>query len=110
MSTTADGPRGRGARVAAELERRLRAAFAPHHLVIRDDSERHRGHAGWREGGGTHFSVTIVSEAFRGLSRLERQRRVHAAVGDLMGAPVHALQVTAKTPEEAERARSASGT
>lgn len=91
-----------GAAVSAELERRLRAAFAPRHLLIRDDSERHRGHAGWREGGGTHFAVTIVSEAFRGLSRLERQRRVYAAVGDLMGHPVHALQITARAPEERE--------
>lgn len=86
--------------VAAELERRLRAAFAPESLEVRDESEQHRGHAGWREGGGTHFAVTIVAASFRGLFRLERQRRVHAAVGDLLGAPVHALRITARAPGE----------
>lgn len=97
------------AAVAAELERRLRAAFAPERLEIRDESERHRGHAGWREGGGTHFAITIVAGAFRGLSRLERQHRVYEAVGDLMGRPVHALQVRARTPDEAADGKPARG-
>lgn len=96
-----------GAAVAAELERRLRQAFAPLWLSVRDDSERHHGHAGWRESGGTHFAVTIIAEAFRGLSRLERQRRIYAAVGDLMGAPIHALQIEARSPEEAPPTASA---
>ncbi|GBD44235.1 DNA-binding transcriptional regulator BolA [bacterium HR40] len=91
---------GRGMAIAAELERRLQAAFAPVALDIRDDSERHRGHPGHREGGGTHFVVRIVSEAFRGLSRIERERRVMATVADLLEKPVHALQVIARTPEE----------
>jgi BolA protein len=98
-----------GAAVAAELERRLRQALSPIWLSVRDDSERHRGHAGWRASGGTHFAVTIVAEAFRGLSRLERQRRIYAAVGDLMGAPIHALQIEARSPEEAPPTASAGG-
>ncbi len=94
----AEGP------VAAEIRRRLEDAFAPQHLEIVDESERHRGHAGWREGGESHFSVLLVSAAFEGVSRIERQRRIHDLLGDLLAERVHALSVRALTPEEAARA------
>lgn len=74
-----------------EIEAKLRAAFAPRELDVVDDSESHRGHAGWREGGQTHFNVRIRADAFAGQSRLARHRAVHAALGrDLVGR-IHAL-------------------
>lgn len=77
-----------------ELERRLTEALAPDRLEVRDDSERHRGHAGWREGGETHFSVTIRAPALSPLSRLDRHRAVHAAIGADLMARIHALALT----------------
>jgi BolA protein len=74
-----------------EIHARLTAAFAPEVLQVQDDSEKHRGHAGWREGGETHFRVTIAAPAFAPMSRIERHRSVHAALGpDLVGR-IHAL-------------------
>jgi BolA protein len=86
--------------VALELERRLRAALAPQRLEILDESAGHAGHAGARPEGETHFRVLVVAEAFRGLGRLERQRRVIEAAGDLLRARIHALAISARTPEE----------
>ena len=80
------------------LERRL-AALEPTRLEIRDDSRHHVGHAGAASGAG-HFSVTIVSEQFLGLTRLARHRAVLARVGDLIPYPVHALAVEAYAPDE----------
>jgi len=69
----------------------LEKSFAPRELAVVDDSESHRGHGGFREGGETHYNVRIRSEAFKGMSRLARHRAVHAAIGpDLMGR-IHAL-------------------
>jgi BolA family transcriptional regulator, general stress-responsive regulator len=77
-----------------EIRNRLEAAFAPRELEVVDDSEAHRGHAGWREGGETHFHVTIRATAFAGMSRVARHRAVHAALGrDLVGR-IHALGLT----------------
>lgn len=76
--------------VSDEMRARLEAAFAPRALEIVDESERHRGHAGFQEGGESHFRVTIAAPAFDGMSRLERHRAVHAALGDLT-TRVHAL-------------------
>ena len=74
-----------------ELRHRLEAAFAPTRLEIEDQSEAHRGHGGWREGGGTHWRVAISAPTLGGMSRIERHRAVHAAIGrDLMGR-IHAL-------------------
>jgi BolA protein len=84
----------RVARIRAALER----ALTPREIVISDDSARHIGHAGAREGG--HFRVRIVSECFRGRSALARHRLVFAALGELMGRDIHALNVEARTPEE----------
>ena len=84
-----------------EIHARLTAAFAPDVLQIQDDSEKHRGHGGWREGGETHFRVNIVSEAFSGKSRLERHRLVNAALAQELADRVHALAIAAKAPGEA---------
>jgi BolA protein len=86
--------------IAAELRNRiaerLEAAFAPSRLEVVDESERHRGHAGWREGGGTHFRVRIAAAAFAGKSRLERHRMVNAALAGELAAGVHALAIEAE--------------
>jgi BolA family transcriptional regulator, general stress-responsive regulator len=84
--------------MAAEIESRLRAALAPLALDIRDDSARHAGHAGAREGG--HFHVTVVSERFTGLQRLARHRLVYHCLTDLMQRGIHALAIDAKAPGE----------
>ena len=84
--------------VAVELEGRL-AELAPTMLEVQDDSAAHAGHAA-SEAGGRHFSVTIVSEHFRGLSRLARHRAVLDRVGDLIPHPVHALAIRAYAPDE----------
>jgi BolA family transcriptional regulator, general stress-responsive regulator len=72
--------------------------LAPTSIDIVDDSARHAGHAGAREGG--HFRVTLVSRAFQGRAQLERHRLVYAAVAPLMGRGIHALNIVARTPEE----------
>lgn len=74
------------------------ARLAPLHLDIRDDSALHAGHAGARGGG--HYSVTLVSAAFDGQSRVNRHRMVFEAAGDLMTHGIHALAVCARTPAE----------
>lgn len=89
--------------VGARLRAKLEAAFAPERLEVVDASERHRGHGGWREGGESHFDVVIVAAAFQGLSRLARQRAVHAAVAEELAGPVHALSIRAEAPGEDAR-------
>lgn len=87
----------------ADRIERIRAALQslqPLALDIRDDSHRHAGHEGARDGRG-HFAVDVVSEAFAGLAPLARHRRVYAALGDMMQTDIHALQVRARTPAEA---------
>ena len=86
--------------VKAELERRLAAAFAPARLEVIDESELHRGHAGYRPGGNTHVRVVLRAASLAGLDRVTQQRRVYAAVGDLMAAPIHALALDVK-PDDA---------
>lgn len=81
-------------RVIDEIEARLRAAFSVSALHVEDESEQHRGHSGWREGGQTHFHVALQSSDLQGKSRIERHRAVHAALGaDLVGR-IHALRLT----------------
>jgi BolA protein len=91
--------------VAADIRDKLTSAFAPEWLEVVDESARHAGHAGATRGDGsqgeTHFQVRIVSAAFEGLSRVERQRRVYAALKDELAGPVHALSLSALTPSEA---------
>lgn len=94
MSHSSTGP------VAAEIERRLTDALKPTFFALADDSEQHRGHGGYNPAGESHFSLRIESPAFAGLSRVQRQRAVYAALGDLMDARVHALTINARAPGE----------
>ena len=89
--------------VAETIRRKLIAEFAPSELAIEDESARHAGHSGARPEGETHFRVRVVSAAFEGLSRVERQRRVYAVLSDELRDRVHALALTTLTPEEAVR-------
>ncbi len=79
---------------------RLTATFAPDALDVEDESAKHAGHSGARPGGETHFNVRIVSKAFEGASRVERQRRVYAALADELKSRIHALSLTTLTPAE----------
>ena len=79
----------------------LQRGLKPLSLEIIDDSAKHAGHAGAREGG--HFQVVLVADAFVGRSQLERHRLVYAAVAPLMGQGVHALSIIARTAEEASQ-------
>jgi BolA protein len=87
-----------GSDLASTLRTRL-SDLAPSALEIHDDSAEHVGHAG-AAGGGGHFSLLIVSNAFRGISRLERHQKVLARVSDLLPHPIHALSIKALAPEE----------
>ena len=89
----------RDQRVAA-IRAALEAALAPVSLQVEDDSHRHAGHAGARDGRG-HFRVDVVSESFDGLNPMARHRAVYAAVGELMTTDIHALSIRARTPGEA---------
>ncbi|MFT7721899.1 MAG: BolA family protein [Roseateles sp.] len=84
--------------IADDIEARLRAALAPTALSLRDDSARHAGHAGAREGG--HFHLAIVSDRFTGLPRLARHRLVYHCLADLMQRGIHALAIDARAPGE----------
>ena len=86
--------------IALEIERLLESVFSPTLLVVTNDSARHHGHAGDDGSGESHFTVEIESAAFAGVSRLERQRMVNRALGDLPGQRVHALAIKARTPAE----------
>ncbi|RAK62750.1 BolA family protein [Phenylobacterium kunshanense] len=79
---------------------KLTAAFEPTRLEIVDDSSRHAGHAGAREGGESHFNVTIEAPAFAGTPRVARQRMVYHALAEELAGPVHALSVKALAPGE----------
>jgi BolA protein len=91
--------------VAETIERKLTEALAPQRLKIVDDSEKHKGHGGYREGGETHFSVEVVSAAFAGQNRVARQRRVYEILAAELADRVHALQLKTLTPEEDGGAR-----
>ena len=86
--------------VQQEMERLLQAAFAPVRLAVINDSARHRGHSGDDGSGESHFTVEIEAGAFAGKSRLECQRMVNRALGDIPGQRVHALAIKAKAPGE----------
>ncbi len=85
--------------IAADIRSRL-AALEPIELDLVDESEKHRGHAGYREGGNTHWRLTIVSPRFAGKTVVARHRLVYEALGPLMQHPIHALAITARAPEE----------
>jgi BolA family transcriptional regulator, general stress-responsive regulator len=86
------------AQVVTQIRAALERALSPRSLEIIDDSAAHAGHVGARGGG--HFRVTLVAEAFRGRSQLERHRLVYAAVAPLMSSTVHALNIIARSPDE----------
>ena len=94
MNAAATGP------VASEMLRRLNSSLSPNRIELTDDSERHRGHDGYNPAGESHFTLLIESAAFAGKSRIERQRLVHAALGDLLHERVHALSIRASAPGE----------
>lgn len=94
MTDIATGP------VAQEIAARLNAAFAPSHLMLVNDSRHHAGHMGDDGSGESHFTLAIESAAFTGKSRVERQRMVNRALGDLMEQRVHALAMKAYAPGE----------
>jgi len=94
MNAPATGP------VATEMLRRLNSALVPTRMELVDDSEAHRGHGGYNPAGESHFSLAIESPAFAGKSRVERQRLVYAALGELMDERVHALSIKASAPAE----------
>jgi BolA protein len=79
---------------------KLTAAFAPESVRVDDESHLHEGHAGHRPGGETHYRVYIVSDAFRGKSRLERHRMINAVLATELKAGVHALAIHAQAPED----------
>ena len=82
------------------ITEKLTKAFAPESLRVLDESHQHEGHAGHRPGGETHFRVYIVSEAFKGKSRIERHRMVNAALASELAEGVHALAIHASAPGE----------
>lgn len=86
--------------VTATLTEKLRSAFAPQDFELIDDSEKHRGHGGWREGGESHFRLRMVSAAFDGLNRVQRQRAVNKVLAEELAGPVHALSMELKAPGE----------
>jgi len=86
--------------VKNEIAEKLSGAFAPQSLDVQDESDRHAGHAGARPGGETHFRVYIVSEAFRGKSRVERHRMINQTLSGELAGGVHALAIHASAPGE----------
>ena len=94
MTTTAMGP------IATEMLKRLNSALSPTSIRLVDDSEKHRGHGGYNPAGESHFTLEIESETFAGTTRVQRQRMIYKALGDLMRERVHALQIRARAPGE----------
>jgi len=86
--------------LAAEMLARLNSALSPTRIELIDDSEQHRGHGGYNPAGESHFSLTIESAKFTNKSRVERQRLIYSALGDLMKERVHALSIRATAPGE----------
>jgi BolA family transcriptional regulator, general stress-responsive regulator len=86
--------------VASEMLRRLHSSLSPSQVELIDDSEAHRGHGGYNPAGESHFTLRIESPAFAGKSRVERQRLVYQALGDLLDERVHALSIRATAPGE----------
>jgi BolA protein len=86
--------------IAQEIETLLAAAFAPTRLAVINDSASHAGHRGDDGSGESHFTIEIESAAFAGVNRLQRQRMINAALGDIPGQRVHALAIKARAPGE----------
>ena len=86
--------------VTEVLIAKLREAFEPVAFELIDDSEKHRGHGGWREGGESHFQLRMVSAAFQGKNRVQRQRAVNKVLAAELAGPVHALSMELHAPDE----------
>jgi BolA protein len=87
-------------RIADIITEKLTAAFAPASLRVVDESHQHAGHAGHRPGGETHYRLYIVSEAFRGKSRVDRHRMINKTLAGELAGGVHALAIHASAPGE----------
>jgi BolA protein len=85
--------------IAEGMRKKLEAAFSPTRLAIVDDSDKHHGHAGSREGGESHFTVEIEAAAFAGTSRVERQRMINKVLAEELAGPVHALSIKAESSQ-----------
>jgi len=94
MNTQKTGP------VATEMLARLNSALSPTAIILTDDSEQHRGHGGYNPAGESHFTLRIESPDFTGKTRVQRQRVIYAALGDLMESRIHALSIKATAPGE----------
>jgi BolA protein len=79
--------------IAQEIETRLESALQPERLIVTDDSEAHRGHGGWREGGETHFRIDIAADVLLPMSRIARHRAIHDALGKDLVSRIHALEI-----------------
>lgn len=90
--------------VVDAIREKLTRALSPRMLEITDESDLHRGHAGARPGGESHFRLKVVAQIFEGLSRVERQRLVNRALAEELSGPIHALAMETRTPDEAEKA------
>jgi BolA protein len=86
--------------VAQTIHEKLTQSFSPSRLEVVDDSARHKGHHGAPDGGESHFNVMIVADAFKGRSRVERQRDVYSALSEELAGPVHALSLKVFAPDE----------
>ena len=84
---------------ASSIENRLREAFTPLKIEVRDDSHRHAGHEGAKSGGG-HFTVTIVAPNFQGKTPVQRHQMIYQALGEMMKKEIHALSIQALAPDE----------
>ena len=78
---------------ADTIAQKLKDALSPEHIEVEDVSHHHAGHAGWREGGGTHFTVTIKAASFAGKSRIQRHRQVNSILADELAGDIHALEL-----------------
>ena len=87
--------------VADTIAAKLTTAFSPSRLEVVDDSDRHHGHAGHRQGGESHFNLKIEAQAFAGKGRVVRQRLIHQVLAEELAGPVHALSIVATAPGEA---------
>jgi BolA protein len=94
-------------RVRDVIEEKLTKAFSPERVAVIDESHKHKGHAGWRPGGETHFRVSIVAAAFVGKSRLDRHRMINQALAAELAGGVHALAIEASAPGETSNAGAA---
>ncbi|WP_415667781.1 BolA family protein [Zymomonas mobilis] len=94
-----DSDNGQSGPVARLIKERIEAALSPKTLVIQDDSASHAGHAGHKHEGESHFSLTIMAKAFQNESRINREKMVHRALGDLLPDRIHALKLTLSPTE-----------